>query len=149
MAGFVDIVPESEVVHGVTMRGIAYRPLVELLRKYPELWALINGAQSSDLDSGMLTAAILAGCDYAGDEEQRNALEKLPLHTQLEFIPPLIRLTVGKNGIGPLIQKLAAALGGAEGGPAPAPKRIRLRKFVRPPSGSSMSAGDPSEKSLQ
>ncbi len=148
--GFVDIVPETEVVHGVTLHGIPFREVVKLFRRFPELSALFGGVPVSDIGGDTMAAVILAGSGYAGDAEQEAAIGNLPMHMQLDFIEPLVRLTVGKNGIGPFIQKLATSLGGSQQavvGPETT-KKIPSRKFHRPPNGSSMSAGEPSEKSL-
>ncbi len=144
MAGFADIIPETEVLHGVTMRGIPSKELFALCRRFPALLALLQGNLSSDLDGEMVTAIVMAGCDH--DEDGKAAFEKLPFHTQCEFVPPVARLTVGKNGIGPIIQNIVVALGGdTEIGPEP--KKMRLQRFVRPSNGSSTSEAEASAKS--
>ncbi len=145
MVGFVDIVPETEVVHGVTVHGIPFKEAVVLFRRFPELGALFGGASVSDIGADTMAAAIVAGCGFTGDAEQEAAVGNLPLHMQLDFLEPLVRLTVGKNGIGPFITKLAAAMGGSvEDGPKPV---ARLRRFVRPSNGSSTSEAEASAKS--
>ncbi len=145
----VDIVPEVEVVHGITVRGLSFRMVTELLRRYPELWIMLSGSVPQDIDGGMLTAIILAASRRSGDVDLESALDDMPFHEQMDFVAPLVRLTVGKNGIGPFIQTLAVAFGvSAENGPE-TEKKIPSRKFHRPQSGSSTSAAEPSEKSLQ
>ncbi len=145
MAGLADIIPASEVVHGVTIRGISFRAVGDLFARFPELNALLGGTASPASVGGDAVAAIIAaGCGCAGDPEQEGLAGNLPVDVQLDLLVAVIGLTIGKKGIGPFLQKLAA-LGGVADGPAPAQqkKKIRLRPFVRPRNGSSLEAGVP------
>lgn len=149
MAGLTDIIPTSEVVHGVTVRGISFKAVADLFGRFPELSAVMSGSTPTFFGGDAIAAVIAAGSGCAGDAAQESAASNLPADVQLDLLGPIIRLTIGPKGLGPFIQKLAA-LGGTEGGPEPVEeKKIASRKFHRPSSGSSTSGAEPNEKSLQ
>ena len=143
MAGLTDIIPPSEVVHGVTLRGISFKAVADLFGRFPEIGAVMSGTTPTSFGGDAIAAIIAAGSGYAGDAAQEAAASNLPADVQLDLLSPIIRLTIGPKGLGPFMQRLATLGGIEQSGPKQGPAKIRVRKFVRQPSGSSMSAGAP------
>ena len=143
MTGLADIVPASEIIHGVTVRGISLKDVADLFGRFPELGALLSGTAPTSFGGDAIAAFIAAGCGCAGDAAQEKAAGDLSADVQLDLLGPIIRLTIGPKGLGPFMQKLATLGGVEQSGPPEPAKRIRLKKFVRESSGSSTSAGVP------
>ena len=146
MVGLLDIAPSVETVnvngnaltvHGVSAAGLAY-----LLRRFPELRALMSGQELGveklmAVGGEAVSAIIACGCGYPDNEPAEAVAGALALDVQADLLAATLRLTM-PQGVGPFVEKLSA-LGAvlAPAQPTKAPledgaMRIRAKKSPRP-----------------
>lgn len=94
-------------VYGVSADGIAH-----LLRKFPELRALMTGHEVNltpeniiDKAPGAIAAIIAAGCGYPGREDAEATAATLTISEQLELLAVILEQTL-PQGIGPFVASL-------------------------------------------
>jgi hypothetical protein len=124
------IAPAQETVTlrgvAVPVPGVSIAGLVKLVTRYPELVSLLGGDKRKkdvNIDPAKFlvaapaaaATAIAYGLGYVDDEEAENHIASLPFGDQLKLFGKVLTVTVGEDGVDPLVARLnevTASLGG-------------------------------------
>jgi hypothetical protein len=115
--GIMDLVRQTKQVdigggNLLEVGGINAEDVVGLMKRFPDLQALIRGMETSfeairDAVPGAINAIIAAGCGLLGNPEAEAKAGLIPIEAQLSVLGAIEKLTFSE-GFGPFVLKLRA-----------------------------------------